>query len=210
MSEQDSYSAGNEGAEVVSTLADPAAADATAADATAADTTAADTTAADTRTKNRSAINPADVRLAAMNLLARREHSLRELRQKLRRRFSDGPLLEAELQRLADENLQSDQRFAESFARQRAGRGYGPQRVRQEMRDRGLSESDIAGAFERNALDWFALAEEVFRKKFNTPAAADTQESGLQPPELKEKARRARFMQYRGFSTDHFRHLLGD
>ena len=181
-----------------------------AAVAAAAVAAAADSTAADTTVENSPAINPADVRLAAMNLLARREHSLRELRQKLLRRFSDGPLLEAELHRLADENLQSDQRFAESYARQRAGRGYGPQRVRQEMRDRGLSEADIAGAFERNELDWFALAEEVFRKKFDARAVPDTQEIGLQPPDLKEKARRARFMQYRGFSTDHFRHLLGD
>ena len=169
-----------------------------------------DSPSVDAPAENCAAINPADVRLAAMNLLARREHSLRELRQKLRRRFSDGPLLEAELQRLADENLQSDQRFADSFARQRAGRGYGPQRVRQEMRDRGLSDADIAVAFERNELDWFALAEEVFRKKFDAPAAPGTQQSSLQPSDLKEKARRARFMQYRGFSTDHFRHLLGD
>lgn len=169
-----------------------------------------DSPSVDATAENCAAINPADVRLAAMNLLARREHSLRELRQKLRRRFSDGPLLEAELQRLADDNLQSDQRFADSFARQRAGRGYGPQRVRQEMRDRGLSDADIAGAFERNQLDWFALAEEVFRKKFDTTAAPDIQQSSLQASDLKEKARRARFMQYRGFSTDHFRHLLGD
>ena len=210
MSEQDHPSADNYVAAAVAAAADSAVADSTAAESTAADSTAADSTAADTTVENSPAINPADVRLAAMNLLARREHSLRELRQKLRRRFSDGPLLEAELHRLADENLQSDQRFAESYARQRAGRGYGPQRVRQEMRDRGLSEADIASAFERNELDWFALAEEVFRKKFDARAVPDTQEIGLQPPDLKEKARRARFMQYRGFSTDHFRHLLGD
>ncbi len=138
--------------------------------------------------------------MAAMNLLARREHSLGELRQKLQRRFDDAVMLETQLQKLVEENLQSDDRFAESFARQRAGRGHGPARVRQEMREKNLSDIAIARAFEAAELDWWALAEGVFRKKFGEPGRVD----------LKEKARRIRFMQYRGFSADHYEHLLGD
>ena len=133
-----------------------------------------------------------------MNLLSRREHSLDELRQKLQRRFDNAAMLENQLQRLADENLQSDARFAESFARQRAGRGYGPSRVRQEMRQKGISDNAIAQAFETAELDWWALAESTFRKKFGEPARV----------EMKEKARRMRFMQYRGFSADHYQHLF--
>ena len=143
---------------------------------------------------------PADIRLAAMDLLARREHSLAELRQKLRRRFDDERLLETQLQQLVAENLQSDDRFAESFARHRAGRGYGPARVRQEMREKGLADVAIARAFEAAELDWWALAESVFRKKFGEPGNTA----------VKEKARRVRFMQYRGFSADHYQHLVGD
>ena len=133
-----------------------------------------------------------------MNLLSRREHSLDELRQKLQRRFDNAAMRENQLQRLADENLQSDARFAESFARQRAGRGYGPSRVRQEMRQKGISDNAIAQAFETAELDWWALAESTFRKKFGEPARV----------EMKEKARRMRFMQYRGFSADHYQHLI--
>lgn len=144
--------------------------------------------------------NPADIRMAAMNLLAHREHSLGELRQKLQRRFDDAAMLETELQKLVEENLQSDERFAESFARQRAGRGYGPARVRQGMREKNLSDVAIARAFESAELDWWALAESAFRKKFGEPGRVD----------LKEKARRIRFMQYRGFSADHYEHLLDD
>jgi len=142
----------------------------------------------------------ADIRVAAMNLLARREHSLGELRQKLQRRFDAPAMLETQLQKLVEENLQSDDRFAESFARQRAGRGYGPARVRQAMREKNLSDIAIARAFESAELDWWALAENAFRKKFGEPGRV----------ELKEKARRIRFMQYRGFSADHYEHLLGD
>lgn len=148
-------------------------------------------------TTDTSIVSPADIRLAAMNLLARREHSLKELRHKLRRRFSDEHLIDHELTRLAQENLQSDTRFAESFARQRAERGYGPLRVRQEMRERGLSDSAIATAFDAADIDWYSLAAEVYRKKFGSVAAND----------IKEKARRVRFLQYRGFSAEHFQGL---
>jgi regulatory protein len=137
-------------------------------------------------------INPADIRIAAMNLLARREHSRRELKQKLRRRFDDEALVDAELQRLAEKNLQSDERFAESFVRQRAGRGYGLLRVRQGMREKGLGDSEISLAIDAADIDWRTLAAEVYRKKYGDLPAAD----------LKEKARRARFMQYRGFSPE--------
>ena len=150
--------------------------------------------------ETRAAVNPADIRLVAMNLLSRREHSLGELRQKLRRHCEDETQVETQLQKLVDENLQSDDRYAESFARQRAQRGYGPARVRQEMREKGVGDIAIARAFESAQLDWWALAEAAFRKKFGEPGRVD----------MKEKSRRIRFMQYRGFSTDHYQHLIGD
>lgn len=132
-----------------------------------------------------------------MDLLARREHSLVELRRKLSRRFPDQCLIEAELEKLAAENLQSDARYAESFVRQRAARGHGPRRLRQEMRDRGLADGEIDSALEAADIDWQALAADVYRRKF-----------GAAPPtDLKEKARRLRFMQYRGFDGDAIRDL---
>ena len=114
------------------------------------------------------AINLADIRLAAMNLLARREHSRWELLRKLRRRFPDEQLLATELQRLSDENLQSDERYAQGYAWQRGGRGYGPLRVQQEMRERGLSDRAIASAFNHVELDWFALATEALEPRGTT------------------------------------------
>jgi regulatory protein len=146
------------------------------------------------------AVDPTAVRRAAMDLLARREHSSKELRQKLQRRFYDPALVEDVLARLAEENLQSDGRFAESYARQRAGRGYGPLRIRRELQERGVGDDAIALALEQVEPDWSRLAGEVLRKKFGEPAAVA----------IKERARRARFMAYRGFTADHFRHLIGE
>ena len=143
-------------------------------------------------------IDPADIRFAAMNLLARREHTRRELHQKLQRRFPDAALVAVELQRLSDENLQSDERFAENFVRYRASLGFGFMHVRQDMRQRGLSDAQLALAFDCAEIDWVALAEKVYRKKFGQ----------IPPTDIKEKAKRVRYMQYRGFSADEYQHLF--
>jgi len=143
-------------------------------------------------------INPADIRLAAMNLLARREHSVRELRNKLKRRFSDSDRIDEQLSLLIAERLQSDVRFAQSYTRQRISRGYGPIRLHEELRERGVAEADVTAAMDEMEIDWHALAVEVIHKRFGA----------LAPIDIKEKAKRARFMQYRGFAAEHYQRLL--
>jgi regulatory protein len=143
-------------------------------------------------------INPTDIRVAAMNFLARREHSVQELRKKLTCRFAEESMVDEQILRLTSEGLQSNARFAESYALQRTSRGYGPVRLREELRERGVSEADIDVTINELSMDWCALASEVLNKKFGA----------LAPSDLKEKARRVRFLQYRGFATDHYQVLL--
>ena len=160
-----------------------------------------------------------------MNLLARREHSLSELQAKLCRRFHAPELVAAVLQDLQRENLQSDERYAQSLLLQRLQRGYGPARIRQDMRDRGLDEAAVAAAHAAVEPDWFAAAESVFLRKFGTAVTTENSSAPFEPEQsardpvarreamqaaLKEKARRMRFMQYRGFASEHFRHLLDE
>ncbi len=143
---------------------------------------------------------PADIRRSAMDLLARREHSRGELERKLAKRFKEPVLVEEQLDRLAAENLQSDARYAESFLRQRAGRGYGPVRLREEMRQRGVAGDALQAAMAALEADWCALAEQVWQRKFGSTRAGD----------IRERARRDRFMRYRGFEGEHYRHLIDD
>lgn len=128
-----------------------------------------------------------------MDLLARREHSLAELRRKLSRRFPDAEGVERALERLSRQGLQSDRRFAESFVRQRIERGQGPLRIAAEARQRGLSDDDLSEAMEGLQPDWPLLAQRVARGKFGDSAPATPQ----------ERARRIRFLQYRGFEFSH-------
>ena len=139
-------------------------------------------------------IEPAEIRFAAMNFLARREHTQLELLKKLKRRFPDDALVRIEIKRLTDENLQSDERFAENFVRYRSDLGFGLMHIRQDMRQRGLSDLEIATAIEDAEIDWKAIAVRVFYKKFGQ----------LPAPDIKEKAKRVRFMLYRGFTSESY------
>lgn len=153
-------------------------------------------------------LNPADVRRAGMDLLARREHSGEELLKKLKRRFGRHPdateVIQRELDRLVDEGLLSDTRYAASLVRQLIARGLGPRRLDQELRTKGVRSTwDACIDPEEGEIDWFAQAETVYSRKFERQLWPEERDA-----RRKEWAKRARFMQYRGFDPEHFMHLL--
>ncbi len=122
------------------------------------------------------AVSPLELRRAAMDLLARREHSLRELSTKLRKRFRgrqlDEETLERSLQQLTSDGLLSDARYAASRARQLTSRGYGPNRIREDLRQQGVEtfvNSALDDACEASD-DWFCHASAVYRKKYQGAA----------------------------------------
>lgn len=134
-------------------------------------------------------------RNAAMDLLARREHSQLELQRKLSRHFEPGTV-ESALRDLAGEGLQSDRRFAEAFARERVLRGYGPLRIVSELGQRGVDEGHASAALaavrEEEGIDWRQQARRALTKKFGGSEL---------PADFRERARRLRFLNYRGFNT---------
>ena len=81
-----------------------------------------------------------DIRLAAMNLLAMREHSAHELRRKLAPRF-EGADVAAVIAVLTAENLQSDERYTEAFIIMRKRQGKGPIRIALELKEKGIGEA---------------------------------------------------------------------
>ncbi|QMV65204.1 recombination regulator RecX [Pseudomonas berkeleyensis] len=142
--------------------------------------------------------NPLAVRRAAMDLLARREHGRVELTRKLRKRGAPDELIEAALQRLAEEGLLSEARYLESFIAYRARSGYGPQRIREELGQRGLARSDIEQALRDSGIDWFEQLRETWQRKF----------AGQLPADIRERAQQGRFLTYRGYSLEMIGRLL--
>ena len=142
--------------------------------------------------------NPLAVRRAAMDLLARREHGRVELMRKLRKRGAPEELIEAALQRLAEEGLLSEARYLESFVAYKARAGYGPQRIREELDQRGLARGDIDQALRDSGIDWFEQLRETWQRKF----------AGRLPVDARERAQQGRFLAYRGYSLDMIGRLL--
>ncbi len=157
-------------------------------------------------------ISPATLRYSAMSLLARREHSRFELKQKLSQRFigcqrgSDeegghdagqvdlAQLIDTVIQQLADEALQCDARFTEAFIAMRVRKGQGPIRIGKELEQRRVNDGLIEAGLEDYSEQWIALARKVHAKKYPR-----CQPSKVSP---KDKAKQIRFLQYRGFSGD--------
>lgn len=133
-----------------------------------------------------------------MDLLARREHGRVELTRKLRKRGAPEELIETALQRLSEEGLLSEARYLESFVAYRARAGYGPQRIREELGQRGLERSDIEHALRESAIDWFESLRETWQRKF----------AGQLPADARERAKQGRFLAYRGYPLDMIGRLL--
>lgn len=133
-----------------------------------------------------------------IKLLARREHAPRELERKLRDRGYAADTVSEALADLIRDDLLSESRYAESFARQRAERGQGRVRIQAELTQRGIGDGHIEQALAELDVDWAASARAQRRKRFG-PDLPDT---------LRERARQTRFLQQRGFDSDDIRAAL--
>lgn len=131
-------------------------------------------------------------RMVAMDYLARREHTRIELGRKLKLKGFEAAEIDETLDRLQSQQLLSDERFAESFAEGRVKRGAGPLKIRIELAQHGVDESLIDEIMDELDVDWSEQARSVWQKKFAQP-----------PANLAEKAKQQRFMQQRGFSSEH-------
>jgi len=148
------------------------------------------------------ALTPDDAtgaRLAALRLLNRRDYCAAELVARLVERGVDEPTAAGVVRALGRERLVDDARYAEHFVVWHAGRGQGPIRIAHELKELGVAPALVEEAVQASSADWRARCAKVRRRRF-----------GDQPPtEWKERARQARFLQYRGFSADQVRAALG-
>jgi regulatory protein len=134
----------------------------------------------------------ADAYQRALGLLVRREHSRRDLARKLAQRGVEPAEAAAAVEKLAGQGYQDDQRFADSFARDRTSAGYGPVRIRVELAGHGLAEDAIEAALAACEADWPALARRQVERRWR-------------PAELADPARRRKAVEFllrRGFDQD--------
>lgn len=99
---------------------------------------------------------------------------------------------------LEAERLLSDDRLVETLIHARRRRGYGPLRIRKELQEKGVAEELIERWLDAGNAGWVDEIRRVRRRKFG----------GRVPKRLSERAKQARFLQYRGFTFDQIQQAL--
>jgi regulatory protein len=128
---------------------------------------------------------PAELKARALRHLVRREHSRAELARKLAPHAESPESLQRLLDELAVKKQLSDERYAEERARA-LSRKYGAARIRQDLATKGIDPQVIDAVSSGDELE---RARAILNRKYRNPAES-----------RQELARRARFLQGRGFS----------
>ena len=127
-----------------------------------------------------------------MDLLARREHSRLELYQKLKQKKFEPNIINTELDKLSDEGLQSDERFAEAFLRSRIDKGKGPNIILSELLQRGVDELIASNVLESISQgQWCEIAYKAMNKKLGNESELD----------YDKQLKLMKFLNNRGFTT---------
>jgi regulatory protein len=127
----------------------------------------------------------------ALKLLARREHSVLELQQKLAQYQDDEDIAQA-IDKLQAQKYQSDTRFAYEFVRMRFSQGKGKILIQMQLRQKGIESFDFS------EFDFFTLAKQVRLRKYGEEM----------PSDVKKKVKQQRFLQGRGFGFDEIRYAF--
>ena len=138
---------------------------------------------------------PAELKARALRHLVRREHSRAELARKLAPYAASAAALEQLLDSLLSKSQQSDARYAEERARV-LSRKYGPARIRHELRAKGIAQEIVESIRADGELE---RARVILERKYRAPATT-----------REERAKRARFLQRRGFSSEVVMRLVLD
>ena len=137
--------------------------------------------------------SPEELRARALRFLVRREHSRAELARKLAPHAPSPEALENLLQDLIAKKQLSDERYAEARTHW-LSRKYGAARIRQDLKAHGVAEALADRISSQGDLE---KARAILARKYRSPAAS-----------REESAKRARFLQSRGFSYDTIRSAL--
>ena len=139
------------------------------------------------------------IRIKAMDLLARREHSFFELKSKLLKKDFKEEQVVSELNQLIDDNLLSDSRFTEAFISSRKDQGKGPLRIESELQARGIDEALISSHLMNvDDNEWSKIAYDALEKKLGKGKQVD----------YDKKLKFMRFLSNRGFKDFQVREAI--
>ncbi|MDG2093455.1 MAG: regulatory protein RecX [SAR86 cluster bacterium] len=134
----------------------------------------------------------------ALDIVSRREHSEKEIKNKLLEKFDAPEIIEQVVLKLVENNLINDVRFAEMYVLIRKRKGFGPKKIQFELMARGIDDS-ISSLVITEEGSWKEAAQKAFNKKFKNGASQ----------EFKERNKQKTFLQNRGFSFEEIDSVFG-
>ena len=136
-----------------------------------------------------------EINEVCLRLLARREHSQKELLNKcLIKGYNRDDIL-AVIEDLAGQGWQDDLRYAESYARHRIQKGYGPVFIMYQLQQNGVDAVNLEDVVATVAGSWMDVLEQVYAKKYKHNNSHNDRMA------RQEWAKRSRFLMQRGFPT---------
>lgn len=147
-----------------------------------------------TQKKTTQLLDEKALRHKVIELLARREYSYGELEQKLIPVAENEMAIYTVLDWVVEMGLQSDKRFTEMFIRSKAISGYGPVRIRMELKQKFISADLIELGFEeiQDQINWAEEVDRLIEKKAKN----------LDTSDMKSKNKVMGFLQRRGFNLE--------
>ena len=127
----------------------------------------------------------------ALDIISRREHSKKELTDKLIKKFDIPELVDSVIYGLLEKNLLNDYRYSESYVVARKRKGFGPKKIGYELVSRGVNENTASEVIDAEG-GWNDAALKAFNKKFKAGIGKD----------FKEQNKQKIFLQNRGFSFE--------
>ena len=125
----------------------------------------------------------------ALDIISRREHSQKELTDKLVKKYDIPELVNSVIHNLIDKNLLNDLRFSQAYVVARKRKGFGPKKIGYELVSRGVNENIASEVIDAEG-GWNDAALKAFNKKFKAGIDED----------FKEQNKQKVFLQNRGFS----------
>lgn len=134
-------------------------------------------------------MNEQELYECAVSMLAKRDYASGELRTRfMRLTGEDVRVVETVMAQLLSHHYLVDTRIIEKSLPTLLNKGYGPARIKQVLRQKGLDTLLIEQALEDLDVNWFERCQQAKNKKF----------SDAKPANAKEKAKIVRYLQARG------------
>ena len=138
------------------------------------------------------------LRNRALYWLSKRDYSIKDFRVKLDKVCELTELKDELIEDFLQRDWLNEQRYINAFVRSRVAAGLGLRRILMELQQHGIKSSDAELFLEQLDVDWFAQAQTTYVRKYGDKPVVD----------YKDKSKRFRFMQYRGFNSEQIQYAM--